>query len=107
MTDRDDRILDACLEEILGEQTPPDLSHRILHALAARAGSAAAVPLPDEAPHPVRPAPIPLRDNVSPVPASPAERSMWRSPAWFAAAVAVGLLIAVVGYRLMAGKTER
>ena len=40
--DQDDPILDACLAEVLGGKTPPDLSARILHALeAARLASSA------------------------------------------------------------------
>ena len=36
MSDRDDPILDAMLEEVLGGRTPPDLSVRILQSLAIR-----------------------------------------------------------------------
>ena len=32
-----DRILDACLEEVLGGQTPPDFTSRIIQALDSRA----------------------------------------------------------------------
>lgn len=103
MTDHDDRILEACLEEVLGEQTPPDLSDRILNALAARADRMA-VPLPGEAPPPV---PIPLRERVSPAPAPSAGRSSWQKPAWFAAAVAAGLLIAAAGYGLLHETADR
>jgi hypothetical protein len=39
--DRDDPILDACLDEVLGGRTPPDLSPQILQALAAHHGSTA------------------------------------------------------------------
>ena len=35
MKDEHDPLLDACLEELLGGQTPPDLSERILRAVAA------------------------------------------------------------------------
>lgn len=34
--DRDDTLLDACLDEVLAGRTPPDLSARILQAWAAR-----------------------------------------------------------------------
>ncbi|ADB18407.1 protein of unknown function DUF1549 [Pirellula staleyi DSM 6068] len=37
--DRDNPILDACLEEILADRTPPDLTARILQAWAARGAS--------------------------------------------------------------------
>jgi Protein of unknown function (DUF1549)/Protein of unknown function (DUF1553) len=37
MIDREDPILDAMLEEVLGGRTPPDLSSRIMQSLAARA----------------------------------------------------------------------
>jgi hypothetical protein len=36
MTDRDDPILDACLDEVLGGRTPPDLSARIIAAWQAQ-----------------------------------------------------------------------
>ncbi len=39
MSNDHDPLLDACLDEILGGITPPDLSQRILHALAARSGT--------------------------------------------------------------------
>lgn len=104
MTDRDDRILDACLEEVLGEQSPPDLSDRILNTLATRAGNAASARLPGEAPRPV---PVPLRESVSPVSAPSASRSAWQKPAWITAAVAAGLLIAVAGYSQWRGKANR
>jgi hypothetical protein len=39
--DRDDPILDACLAEILGGETPPDLSDRILAAFLAQSGATA------------------------------------------------------------------
>ena len=37
MSDAKDRILDACLEEILGGHTPPDLSARIMQAYSGNA----------------------------------------------------------------------
>lgn len=54
MTDRDDPILDAMLEEVLGGRKPPDLTARILQALAARAD------------HPEPVAPPLLRSTVLP-----------------------------------------
>ena len=39
--DRDDPILEACLEEVLGGRTAPDLTARILAAMAARDASLA------------------------------------------------------------------
>lgn len=36
MSDRDNPLLDACLDEVLGGRTPPDLTARILQAHAAR-----------------------------------------------------------------------
>jgi len=38
MNNDQDRLLDVCLEEILGGESPPDLSDRILRAWANRAG---------------------------------------------------------------------
>ena len=47
--DRDDPLLDACLEEVLGGVRPPDLTARIMQRLTARgpvAGNGAPVPPP-------------------------------------------------------------
>jgi Protein of unknown function (DUF1549)/Protein of unknown function (DUF1553) len=55
--DRDDSVLDACLEEILGGRTPPDLTARILEAIAARDGNRA-TPAGDEVLLPPHPAEI-------------------------------------------------
>lgn len=87
MSDRGDRILDACLEEVLGGHTPPDLSGRILEALASSPMNGAPV-------ESARKAPIVLRD------ATPSSNRTSRSPAWWAIAVAASLLAALVGYSL-------
>ena len=44
--DRDDSVLEACLDEVLGGRVPPDLTARILEAWAAQASEHA--PLADE-----------------------------------------------------------
>ena len=50
MNEGSDPILDACLDEVLGGLTPPDLSQRILYELSRRSsnGSANAKASPDE-----------------------------------------------------------
>ncbi len=101
MSDRDDRILDACLEEALGGQTPPDLTDRILHALATRPGGAAPASLPGDTPRTGHPAPVILREGVPPVHSSTLARASSKRPAWLAAAVAASLLAVLVGYGLM------
>src|SRR5687768_5882712 len=45
--DRDDPVLDACLDEVLGGRTPPDLTERILAAWNARNEQRAAA-MPDQ-----------------------------------------------------------
>ncbi len=60
--DRDDPILDAMLEEVLGGRTPPDLSARIMQSLAIR-GVRPEVTRFVEPPAP----PLPLRTVVSSV----------------------------------------
>jgi len=42
--ERDDPLLEACLEEVLGGQRPPDLTERILGAWQAQGGRPAAAP---------------------------------------------------------------
>ena len=48
--DREDPVLDACLDEVLGGCTPPDLSARILRALSLRASQAPAQGIPHNSP---------------------------------------------------------
>lgn len=84
MTDRDDRILEACLEEVLGGHTPPDLSGRILEALASVPGDGTPV-------EPARRTPIVLRE--------PAKTN--GTSAWWMAAIAASLLAALVVYTLI------
>src|SRR6188768_1279409 len=64
--DRDDPILDAMLEEVLGGRTPPDLSARIMQSLAIR-GGASPMQRPEVNAY-VEPAapPLPLRAVVPP-----------------------------------------
>src|SRR5213082_659782 len=64
--DRDDPILDALLEEVLGGRTPPDLSARIMQSLAIR-GVRSEVGGQAEPPAP----PLPLRSVVSAAAAAP------------------------------------
>jgi len=49
--ERDDTLLDACLDEVLGGRTPPDLTARIVQAHAARRAVDPSV-LPAELPGP-------------------------------------------------------
>src|SRR5262245_19228395 len=44
--DHDDSVLDACLDEVLGGHTPPDLTARILRAWDSRGEATAAEPPP-------------------------------------------------------------
>lgn len=64
--DREDPILDAMLEEVLGGRTPPDLSARIMQSLAIR-GGASPVQRPQASgfAEPAAP-PLPLRAVVPP-----------------------------------------
>jgi hypothetical protein len=97
MNDRDDRILDACLAEVLGGQHPPDLSDRILQMLATRATSE---PTADasSSPRPARPMPL-IIDNGRTPHTTAASTSAWKRPAWLA--VAASLLALLVGYSLL------
>ena len=64
--DREDPILDAMLEEVLGGRTPPDLSARIMQSLAIRGGhSTSQRPVINDYVEPAAP-PLPLRNIVPP-----------------------------------------
>ena len=65
--DRDDPILDAMLEEVLGGRTPPDLSARIMQSLAIRGVRPEVKSLSE----PVAP-PLPLRTVVASAASAPA-----------------------------------
>ena len=65
--DRDDPILDAMLEEVLGGRTPPDLSARIMQSLAIRGVRSEVTGLSE----PVAP-PLPLRTAVASAASAPA-----------------------------------
>jgi hypothetical protein len=105
--DRDDPLLDACLDEVLGGRRPPDLTARIMQALAQRASANGNVHLAPLPPPIVTAAPpvAPPAVNGSPVvelSPRPLARSR-RSPgleAWLVVAgvLVVGLSIAVVAY---------
>jgi hypothetical protein len=76
----DDRILEACLEELLGGQTPPDLTERILNRVAAHESSQAA--------------PLPV---VVPSFTGTSHRRRRSAIIWLAMATAASLLIAMAG----------
>lgn len=96
LNDRDDPILDVCLEETLGGKQPPDLSARILaawHASQQRGSSngATAAPVPALRPIPLSTAaPATIVERRS-------RRSVWRV-AWLPLALAASLLLAVGGF---------
>jgi len=117
---RDDPIIDACLEEVLGNRTPPDLTVQIVQAWASRTGgsladgAAAGVPVapPVECPAPPVEAPpisaaAPMMPLAPPVQGprvseppvqlapTPVPRGRTRSAAsrWMMVGVAAGLLI--------------
>ena len=57
--------LDPLLEELLGGQSPPDLSQQILARLAQRQAAADGTSMPAEVDSPARPRPIPLSPAAS------------------------------------------
>ena len=57
--------LDPLLEELLGGQSPPDLSQQILARLAQRQAAADGASMPAEVESPARPRPIPLSPAAS------------------------------------------
>ena len=57
--------LDPLLEELLGGQSPPDLSQQILARLAQRQAAADGASMPAEVESPARPRPIPLSPSAS------------------------------------------
>lgn len=109
MSGRREKILEACLEEVLGNRTPPDLTARILGAWEAQRGLPEAPPVQQggaEPPAPkelVVPPPQVIRDPewVSPASkSSTSSRSSSRTPdanPWIS--------VALVGLVLLAGTT--
>ncbi|MBW3599732.1 MAG: DUF1549 domain-containing protein, partial [Planctomycetes bacterium] len=84
---KDDPLLDACLDEVLGGRTPPDLTARIVRALDGRTAAEAGEPTPPPVAQPARPVPIATTHRSS--------RSRWIA-AWPGAVVAACLLIALM-----------
>jgi hypothetical protein len=99
ISDRDDRILEACLEELLGGAAPPDLSQSILSRATAnnQRSPVAPIPLSDSA---ARPATTTRDASVGPshAPVARVARPAWNRPMWLSAAVAAGLLVSIAGY---------
>jgi hypothetical protein len=121
LSDRQDRLLDVCLEEVLAGVQPPDLSDRILRALAARQAALNQSPLclPDAAPEPIllgQPATSGLPAVSSFAPRknalSQSERRLFiadrlRRQPGLPLALAASLLLALGGYWLWSsGQTE-
>ena len=109
-TERDDILLDACLDEVLGGQRPPDLTGRIMQALAARSqangnGVAPLQPMPQAMPQPLPPPvlaavqqPAPAASNGHAVVDVNRPVKLRRSHAaegWFVVAGVLGLGVAV------------
>ena len=96
--ERDDTLLDGCLDEVLAGRTPPDLSARILQAWAARGGVRAAQPLAslplngEPVAPPVQSRTLPTDYPLALQVHAPAPRGK-RSPAYPAAAVAATLAV--------------
>jgi hypothetical protein len=117
--DRDDHLLDACLDEVLAGRSPPDLSARIMQAYAARRAVDPAV-LPGDLPGPAVGAgwQPPAAANGHPVVELPQIRSNlrrkagaseWQSVLIAASVVGIGLLIGLGWYASRApqvAKTE-
>lgn len=110
MNDRDERILDTCLDEVLGDRQPPDLSARILAAL--RSGQPASPAEPPVVYDPFEPVAPPIQAPPIVVPPSDLPSGSWsvarpnnrggRSiPAFNAVAVAASVVAAGVGIGLV------
>ena len=109
-TDRDDTLLDACLDEVLAGRSPPDLTARIVQAHAARRVVDPSV-LPAELPGPavtrfeseVVPPPIVAAANGRPVvelaPARPVAGRKKSASEWQSVLVAAS----VIGICLVVG----
>jgi hypothetical protein len=107
LNDRDDPILDVCLEEVLGGQQPPDLSARILAAWQGAPSGLRENGTPALAADALRP--IPVKRVVIPAaqPAAlraPAGSSFARS-AWLPLSLAASLLLAVGGFWFVRQRT--
>ncbi len=107
--EHEERILDACLEEVLGGHYPPDLSSKIVEAWEARRDAtqtdAAAVSMPAPIAPPIQqwaePQPPPVHEE-SVVRVATRPRAVRRSrPGWLLAAIAASVLLVVgTGYYL-------
>jgi uncharacterized protein DUF1549/uncharacterized protein DUF1553 len=96
--ERDDPILDACLEEVLGGRRPPDLTARILQALAeARIDQKLPTPATREVQQPIEIAAVnghPVTVSRRAHGAKPQTKPIWQ---WVAIAAAVGGLGIALG----------
>ena len=105
--DREDPLLDACLDEVLGGRRPPDLTARIMQALAERAaanGNSHLSPVPPPVVAAAPPIAAPAANGRPALELSPRPPARGRrSPgieAWLVVAgmLVVGLSIAIVAY---------
>lgn len=97
--DRDDPLLDACLEEILSGQSPPDLTQRIVKAWSASTGQTHADGNGSPIPPPIQKENVPAeapKPVVHLTKASSNQRDTRQS--WISAAVVAGVLL--VGFTL-------
>ena len=117
--DRDDPILDAMLEEVLGGRTPPDLSARIMQSLAIRGVRPEITSLSE----PVAP-PLPLRTVVASAASAPASNghvelavnpvprgrksssASWQTMAAISLVVVLGVGLGAVGIIASRGKPD-
>ncbi|MCH5377660.1 MAG: DUF1549 domain-containing protein, partial [Planctomycetes bacterium] len=120
ISDQEDRILEAALEEVLGGQYPPDLSAKILQALESRsttspqdAVTAPTAPVLVSASQPLPPPVVASADPVAPpvhvaggsLTSTRRRRRRRRSPVtWLSTAVAITLLFAMVGIGVYLGQ---
>lgn len=98
MTEQHDPVLDACLDEILGGQTPPDLTPRIMQAWAMLPPALPAEPCAEP---PVQ-NPVTIK-AAGKKPASPTSAALRVSRLWVSVAVAASI-VAVglgIGYALL------
>lgn len=95
MSDEHDPILDACLEEILGGQTPPDLAPRIIQAWSQLPPAVTAEPPVQAAPPAVHALPrsVQVAATGSPSPSSTAATRR-RARRWTASMVTASMFVA-------------
>jgi Protein of unknown function (DUF1549)/Protein of unknown function (DUF1553) len=90
MTDRsDDPILDACLDEVLGDQLPPDLTARILHQLDSNGKPTESIRESSSGPTDVSRA---ARNVVSPRSSRHTNLTQRESSPWLAIAVSITIV---------------